>query len=283
MRTEQLRSEVFDAAPVRTEGPGVFNESRAFTLIELLVVIAIIAILAAPLLPALSRAKLKAAQIRCMSNLKQLGIGIALYALENNDAYPGWASRIYGFQPADWIYWRSNNPPYTLDKSPIVAMMGSWDVTLFRCPLDKNDSGRIAISSPSYPYSYSFNSVVNGDLAEPIYQGTMGGNLGFATAFSAAGTPATFKTSRVRNPAEKIMLAEEPTLNSSGEMPPGYSSIIDDGQWAVRNFGLSLNPRVDNTLTMRHSGKAEVEYGDGHAKPASYKEAEDTNNVIAVF
>src|SRR5882672_10560896 len=94
--------------------------ARGFTLIDLLVVIAIIAILAALLLPALSRAKLKAAQTRCMSNLKQLGVGIALYVLDNNDAFPGWASKVAGFREADWIYWRTNNPLYTLEQSFIV-------------------------------------------------------------------------------------------------------------------------------------------------------------------
>jgi prepilin-type N-terminal cleavage/methylation domain-containing protein/prepilin-type processing-associated H-X9-DG protein len=129
--------------------------TRRFTLIELLVVIAIIAILAAMLLPSLTKARATAKRISCVNNLKQVGLCMRLYALDYDDWLPvGNSNTLYS--AGLYYHWPFRILPYT-SKSPLDAN------SPVRCPAKSN---HLAIGG-SMPADYIFNAYVLGFDYEP--------------------------------------------------------------------------------------------------------------------
>jgi prepilin-type N-terminal cleavage/methylation domain-containing protein len=245
------------------------NRQSAFTLIELLVVVAVIAILASLLLPALASAKEKARVTICRSNLRQLGLGMSLYLQDNNDTFPA-ANQWNDIVAEDWFYWEARTAS-TLNgnlrvinrraESPI-ARYASFQTNLFRCPSHefprKLDSGKDGLPplgrETHYPFSYTLSQWRGLTTLGPI-------TPGMASDIRKSWPVSYFRLSLVKNPSDKIMMADEATFDELQKLGVDHYGMNSAWGWSRRTPGRRVPsgeevPSLftgDDWVTLRHS------------------------------
>jgi prepilin-type processing-associated H-X9-DG protein/prepilin-type N-terminal cleavage/methylation domain-containing protein len=221
------------------------NRSMAFTLIELLVVIAIIAILAAMLLPALSKAKQKANSISCLNNLRQVGLFNALYVQENSDVFPAHADN----DLANGINWWG----------PMIVTYGGGKSNLFQCPSIKGPQKQVDGTIWNWAFNrdkvgYGYNSFFLGLSSQPVAGNSFTcGGIQFVPS-------ARFKSTSVKSPVDNLLFAD------SDPKPDGTWSASCWWPKSCQNVAGSSSFQYEGVCVLRHNRRGNVAFVDGHSE-----------------